>query len=203
MVCLLKQGGNALTISNIFTDFGDGVLWFVKVLAILYATFYIYSVIRILNQKVALVLLILFPVLTTQYVNHFMLPFEAISIPFFYLGIVISLINTQKHSSSIVFLCLLVISILLVSIFDRQLAIHGLINVFAVSILIILFSVKQIDFRFPAVLGIISFDLYLVHNKVLMVLTDGNSYFSLLSFVAIAFILTYLFFGIRTKLLRI
>lgn len=199
----MSGGGNDLIISNIFISFGDGVLWFVKVLFILYAIFFMYSYIRLHYKKASILFLVVSTLLTTLSVSYFWEPFEAISIPFFTVGIVLSLTKGQKQSQHIIGVCMLMFLAFLFLIFDRALALHGLINVVLISLLILALSIKTISIRIPAILGMLSFDLYLVHNKVLMVLRDNTDYRSLLFFLLISIVVTCLFFIFRTKILKI
>lgn len=159
-----------LTIGNLFWDFADEVLWFIKVLIVLYAGFYIYTLFRLKNRQVSIIFLLMTCALTTVWTNYYVEAFAAVSVPFFYLGVIISFVKGKEQSVPIILLCLFVFVISLFVAFDRNIALHGLIDIFVVSFILLTLSLVRLDFYFPTFLGVISFDIYLVHNKVLMIL---------------------------------
>lgn len=60
-----------LTIGNLFWDFADEVLWFIKVLIVLYAGFYIYTLFRLKNRQVSIIFLLMTCALTTVWTNYY------------------------------------------------------------------------------------------------------------------------------------
>ena len=86
---------------------------------------------------------------------------------------------------------------------DYALALHSIINIIGLIFLILVLFIWTIDIKLPELLTIISFDLYLVHNKVLMVM-EGNTLCNVLwVFMTVVFITTACFSLLRIKLLKI
>lgn len=191
-----------LIIRDILFEFGDSVLWFVKVLIILYACFYLFCVIRQRYKKASLLFLTLAVIGAALFTGYKMYGFMTISIPFFFVGIVLSL-NKQKKGLLISMMLLGLIMISEFMIFNFNLALHNAFNVFAIALLIITFSIKNIELRIPSIMAAMSFDIYLVHNKVLMSLKNNLDVVELLPFIFLTIIATFGFYIFRTKILRI
>lgn len=186
------------------TDFGDGALWFVKVLIVLYAMFYLYTLLLAKVPKASLPILITMTLLMTVGVNVIMADSQAISVPFFFLGVVLS--QSKHHKDKSFLICVAIISITLIFqyLFIRHaLWVHSIINGIVIANLIAICSYKEISIKIPAVLGTISFDLYLIHNKVLMSLKGNLDYVSIWAFLFLTITCSAVFYQFRTKLLKI
>lgn len=193
--------GRVLYACNLFVGFGDPVLWFIEVLIVLYISFYIFSCIYLRDKRLGLSFLALSTVFNTLLTAVLCGNVAAISVPLFSLGVMMSLIKNKKHAMSII---VILIGLLAIAYsFCKGLAIPAEINLLVIGTLILVLSIKQIDFQFPAILGVISFDLYLIHNKVLMALKDSDVFPTIWMYVLITFILTEIFYLFRTKILKI
>lgn len=195
---------NSLLISNIFIEFGDSVLWFIKVLLLLYLNFYIFSVIRIKNKNLSIIFLSITLFIVIFFVYHTFFDFQSISIPYFYLGIGVSICrySTSKMFSFVVGVLFMVILYSL-AFFNSALAFHSIFNVLALGCFIIIFSLKHIDIKVPAFIGAVSFDIYLVHNKVLMTLKNNYEVVNVGVFIILTIVITSLFYLLRTHLLSL
>lgn len=186
-------------IISIFFNFGDEVLWFIKIILILYVNFFLFSFIRRFNEVLSFIYLLAFTLLITYFQAVSFSLYSSISIPFFTLGVLISFNKNNPsrlvYASSLFLGGLIVLSLIFL---DKALCIHSLFNIMAIGFLIFLFSFKEINFKIPSILGLISFDIYLVHNKVLMTMIHYSSTLSLISFFVITTILSLTFYGFRT-----
>ncbi len=61
------------------------------------------------------------------------------------------------------------------------------------AVLICVLSLKRIDIKIPSLLALLSFDIYLIHNKVLLSMKDNCDHVELISFVVITLLATSLF----------
>lgn len=195
-------GGKSLILNNILIDFGDGVLWFVKVLFCLYACFYLYCFIRQKNKRASMLFLVIATIVATIVTACLMFKFQCISVPFFFLGVVLSQ-NKQKKGVIMTLILLATIAIVEFAAFKGDnLGWHSLIDATAVALLIITCSIREIKIRIPSVIAALSFDIYLVHNKVLMALMANTEMVELLPFVLLTITVTITFYLFRTRLLR-
>lgn len=125
-----------------------------------------------------------------------------ISIPLFTIGIMGSLFNKGYLYKTLIGLILWGIVICLFVVADGMLVVHSIINYILIFIAILLlakFPVKK-KLPIPAVLGDISFDIYLVHNKVLMALRVLLPIVPLFYFVGLMTVFSALFYLLRKKL---
>lgn len=197
-------GGIRLIISNILINFGDEVLWFIKVLICLYASFYLFSIAHRLNKTLGESCLFIFATVITIIVAKYWAPFEAVSVPFFYVGVVLSLSKELKTKSLIltsVIMCLIGLGSFIG--FDKALAIHALINVACMMVLIFILSIKSLNIKIPTIIAALSFDIYLVHNKVLMTMKDNLDFVSLPLFVLFVLMATITFYFLRSRIFKI
>lgn len=200
----LEIGGKALFIRNILWSFGDGVLWFIKVLVPLYAIFYIFSIIYQRNKSFGLIALWSGTILLTIYVFIEMVPYEAISILYFTLGVQLSISHISKAKDLIIPGSILLIVIASSFCFlEFNLAIHSLLNAILIGLFILIFTIKRVELKIPSILAILSFDLYLTHHKVLMALKDNSGSVELWSFCILTMAVTVIFYLFRTKIIKI
>ena len=71
------------------------------------------------------------------------------------------------------------------------------------AVLICVLSLKRIDIKIPSLLALLSFDIYLIHNKVLLSMKDNCDYVELISFVVITLLATSLFYLLGSRLLKV
>ena len=203
------QGEQLLTggvIYKLLWGFEDGVLWFVKVLIVLYLCFGIFIWIR--ERYSHIVSIICLNLLTAGVIAVVLLllgDYLTISIPLFTIGVIGSLYNNGETQKTFAYLgawCVGIICLLIFRLGVSTLLIYGLINYVTIFIAIFLlakFPIKK-KLVIPAVVGDISFDIYLVHNKALMALKVLLPVVPLYSFVGLSAAATILFYLIRKKL---
>lgn len=190
----------------------DPVLWFIKSLIILYVTFYIFSIFLQKNSRWAIPVLwcgtiiacILRYYSTSSYGIH-----SIAGLPIFSVGVVGALYSSKNYKGihfSIFPLsfCFLVVSTL-ITLEPRFVAnfVHVLADYIVVGIIITLFTKFRPKIKLPLILSLISFDIYLVHFKVLMFMSKATSEMSLLIFIVATGICAVLLLFLRTRLIRI
>lgn len=200
----LTMGGNTLVISNILWAFGDNVLWFIKILIPLYAIFFLFSIVYQRNRGIAISFLWIMTIAFTIYVALTKAAYESISIVYFTLGVQMSISKIKSRKDLSLYISLIsFIGVLNYISFDWTIAQHAIINAVCLGFLTCALCLKRIDIKFPTILALLSFDLYLTHNKVLMGLKDNTDSVELWAFVTLTIMATLAFYFFRTKLLRI
>ena len=193
-------------IYKLLWGFEDGVLWFVKVLLIQYLAFGLYNEIRVrCNSIISIVSLDLLTLCTIATVLLLlkMPDYCLLSIPMFTIGVLASIFNTNKAQMTGVFLILWGLTMcLLFFCMESSYVIHTLIVysfVFMALWLIAKFPLKK-QLPVPSIINEISFDIYLVHNKVLWTLKLLLPIVPLYYFAGLAVPFVLLFYRVRKKL---
>lgn len=186
--------------------FNDEVMWFVRTILFLYLCFYIYTHIsKLLVESRAFILLLLLAVLSTSLVAYLDLG-DPINVPLYWVGIF--LVKYPRYYRwclrlKWVFWIILLVFIIYFFWEKNNRILHGIINYTIICLLILLFTYYRICVnKLPSWIGKFSYNLYLVHYKVHLLLVyfigvDKFAYFLLGTLSA-----TYLFGGFR-KLLHI
>ncbi len=199
-----RGGGKVLYISNILYSFGDDVLWFIKILIPLYIIFYLFSFLYQWNRWVAISFIWIITVAISAYVALTRASYEAISIVYFTLGVQMSLCKVKSKKELSLYIGLIsLVSLCNYFCFDWTIAQHGILNAVFMAVLICVLSLKRIDIKIPSLLALLSFDIYLIHNKVLLSMKDNCDYVELISFVVITLLATSLFYLLRSRLLKV
>lgn len=184
------------------------MLWFVKVLLVLYLCFGIFGWIRARSGHTVSILCLNLLTAAAIAVTLLILrmgDFTIISIPLFTVGVISSLYNkgeTQKTFAYLGAWCAGIICLLILLSGVSTLLIHALINyvtIFVAIFLLVKFPIKK-NLVVPFVVGDISFDIYLVHNKALMTLKVLLPVVPIYYFVGLSAVATILFYLIRKKL---
>lgn len=202
-------GGNSHIIKRLLFSFADPAMWYIRATLILYCLFYIFALLKRKNIKVALVCLSIFAVISTVFIYLTFANYAAISIPIFFIGVFAS-IYKEKHLGicNVVSVAALIVSILeAIALFAMHspyaFIAHAVFNYIAIALLIEIFTIKNIRWRVPAFIGAISFDIYLVHNKVLMLLWAMYDFVPLYGVITITLVSSLVFYLLRTKLLKL
>lgn len=195
------RGGNSLNDNDLHRElwhWGDDVMWFVKTLTLQYLFFSIYSFFRQTRPHYKSLVLIIITI-ASFFISYSVVLRHAISLPLFYLGIWIadnpSL--SRKLLKSIVVPSGLILLMLATCYIGRHNAmiLHILFNYIVVLIALIALSLFRISIsNLPSIIGQGSFDVYLVHNKVIMSMRHIWGVFPLWSFM-LATIITTIIFG--------
>lgn len=182
-------GGNQLIVSTILFGFYDGVLWFIKVLVFLYASFFIFSIIVQTNEIAAWALLIGLTITVMWASCNLLGSYSTPGIPLFTIGVFASRFkNTNWKRINISIIPVLAYGI--IQYFQGG-------NYFLVVIMMLMIMlglmIIQPHLECPSLLAALSFDIYLVHNKVLMIGRNTDGAFPLLSFLLITLAATLVF----------
>lgn len=197
MLTTRRGGGNPLNISGLLFEFYDGVLWFIKVLVFLYASFFIFSIIFQTNEKLAWALLIGLTIVVMGASNNLLGSYTTPGILFFTIGVFASRfknINWKRINISII----PVLAYGIIQYFQGG-------NYFVVVMMLLMIMLGLMILRphleCPSLLAALSFDIYLVHNKVLMIGRNTDGVFPLLSFLLITLAATLLFHFIHNYII--
>ncbi len=164
--------------------FYDSILWFVKVIVALYVVFFFYKQFNLKQIKYKIIALLLLTVLTMLIVCVTIGAFAAVSIPAFFLGILIgdnsNIIDKKLPWFGGVILFILSLAV----VGELNTFMHGLMSIFTLLFLIYIFSYFKIEnVRTPKIFGNLSYDIYLIHNKVKNLIIYYTGGLSFLSFV--------------------
>ncbi len=166
--------------------------------------FYAFSCIYEHNKIAGYTTLAILTIAVTMGVYLLMHDYMSISVPLFSIGVILSTRREQSDKTLLltIGLCLLIL-LCQIPFLYMELWVHSAINIFFVASIVLIFTIKNITLKIPAILGAISFDLYLVHNKVLMVLNNNMEVAPLLLFLVLTLLATSLFYLLRSKILKI
>lgn len=175
----------------------DFVLWFVKVLFTCYLAFTICTQVRNVEKRkilfvVGQLLVIGCWAITGQSFNHI------VSIPFFAIGIYVSLY--KEKVASIVqnkwfwFILLFIAIIVAYYTYKTHLAIiaHNYFDVLLIAFLLWVVSVWEIKLKYKSFLGYISFPVYLVHRKIIMLSAGFGHLAPVLLYIALTIYLGWI-----------
>lgn len=190
--------------SGVVWGFNDEVMWFVRVILMMYCFFYIYRLISRFFQTNYLLLLV--AIIAYFSINKLNVG-SSLSVPLFFLGIAVAEFPKffRRVSTSIpIIIAMLVIA--LVSLFlckhDNYL-IHGWINYFFISLMIVMFANFNITLTsLPKWLSGCSYDIYLVHYKTHLLILHFYPIDVIWMFLLGTVIATAMFYNFR-KFLRL
>jgi peptidoglycan/LPS O-acetylase OafA/YrhL len=184
-------------------SFYDPVLWFVKVIIIFYGLLYLYKRFTFPQKLSSTVLLLAFTLFSTILVRYAIGPFASVSIPAFYIGVYIAdNPNMEKMrciKNMLIISIISISSLLLVGVVSM--AMHGVVNIFVLFFIIYFFSYYNITATVPKIWGDISYDVYLVHNKVKILLLYFTHGLSLSTFLLFTTLSAVFFLLVRRKIM--
>lgn len=177
---LVGKGNLSVSVIDILQDllwnWKDGVLWFIRCLLQLYIAFALYSVLRLYFES-SLIRIFLLSILATlmfclQYFT--VADYSSISVPLFFLGICVAEFKkikvylTNKWISTGVMLLIIALAWILR---HKTLFVHACFNYLFILLWMMFAARKTIRFKaVPKWMATMSFDVYLVHMKCLIVL---------------------------------
>lgn len=185
-------------------SFNDEVMWFVRVILIMYCFFYIYRFIsRLLQINILLLLIVVIAYFSIKVLDIG----SSLSVPLFFLGVAVAEFPKffRKIGTSIPIIILLLIIAFVIVFFCKHdnYLMHGWINYFFVSLMIILLANYNITLTsLPKWLGGCSYDLYLVHYKTHLLILHYFPIDAIWMFVVGTATTTALFYNLR-KLLKL
>ena len=159
---------------GVFWNFNDEVMWFVKVIIIMYLIFFIYRYIVVIYSSSTDFYRFLF-LIVVAFASYLCIrlvfdAYAAASVPFFFIGIAVADFNEifRRITTSFVVVCGFSILILLLMYYFRSenFVLHCCINYIVVFFMLVLFS--RFDIRIaqmPRWISDTSYDVYLVHYK--------------------------------------
>ncbi len=195
------EGMPCVHIGDVMIDFGDDVLWFVKVLAVQYLMFFVFSAIDRYNSRLGTVFVLVATISITAGVYHFFAPYYCISVPMFGVGV---LLSKYRHDAKLFFLSLLCSGLLLTAgafiFLSRNLLHFVLIYEIILPAVLLPCFVKSYDIKLPAIAAGLSLDVYIIHYKVLMALMENMAHMKLWLFVSLTVVLSIGFNLLRNYL---
>lgn len=190
-VCDVTEGGVFLALLSLSGDGGmyfDSVMWFMKVLLMMYISFWFYATVKKSFQYNRTVLPLLtitvFTLIVVLVVCKFMRPWMAISVPLFLFGV--SVADYPKCVSKyfwVIVVGIIAICVTVTLITRSEFIVHIAFNYVFVMVMLMTVYLLNIRVRLPAGIGSWQFDVYLTHNKARMLLFGMCSQPSLLSFL--------------------
>lgn len=193
-----------ILIYDLFYGFKDSVLWFIHVLMILYIMFGIYTYIypKYCNKTSVAILIILTTVVTIITISTESY-YKSISVPAFSVGILLSQYSSiikiffiNKYSLSI-----WIITISSLILFrDNTLFVHAWINYCSILIIIHLFSLISIRLAKLPDFSFLSYDIYLVHNKIILLCITIGVNLQVWEFIIAVSLLSILTYSCRKHL---
>ena len=201
-----------LIIRDLLWGFRDTVLWFIKSLILLYGSFYLSTLFLKKNKTLSLTVLWTGTVVTCiiSYFSNGTFGLNSISgIPLFAVGVLTSLWSSRKlmrlHPALIALLASFIAVSFTMSFFPRfvpNLA-HVIADYAVVATIIMVFSRWQPVIKIPALFSLITFDIYLVHFKVLTVMKEVTPTLPIAIFIIATLLLSLSLYLLRTKLIKI
>ena len=203
---------NELLIDNLYKipldiiwGWGDGILWFVKCLLILYVEFYLYTWVRkITENNIVRVCAIVAMCCVTFVYQYHIADYSAVSVPLFFIGVMITDfhgVNKVLSKSIGIGLLVVIMSVFCILFRENYLFIHSMINYFVIFIWV--FLSNQYNFTIsslPKFLGPLSFDIYITHNKCLLTMTYFLTCTTFLLFSCSTIAVSLLFYNLRKSL---
>lgn len=201
----LSSGCNSIIYDLLYT-FSDPVMWFIRVLIPLYAAFYMMSIVGLrwgMNSAVWLLL-----AGCMAYAIASIYGYDSVrdhSVPLFAMG-VFAAFHARRGVGFNIAAILLVGILVSVPVFFTSHPLTGFMHSYfdycLLAALVAILSIRQTDVKLPAVLAAITFDIYLVHMKLLMVGARELSIPVLLAVIIPAtFALSWLFMKLRTAII--
>ena len=195
-------------IYNLLWNGEDNVLWFIKILLLLYIMFYVYTSIHRKDNHYAKAALIAMTIMCCIIAYYTIGYYSYISVPIFTLGIIYSIYQDKEFTKNNPFIRLFIAAcvaigisaILCQNIFFMM---QSVVN-FSIILLLVL-SIRKWDSEAKRkkrkVLDYsVSFDIYLIHNKVLMVFATffhQSTMNSFITYLLLVFVFSFLFFRLR------
>lgn len=160
--------------------------WFVTAILIMYIGFVIFTyMLNRYGKRESIFVLSIFTILAYIVCDLVIGYYTPLSIPLFSAGIIASLCrndNVKYFNSSLLYVVAALVFMVGYCVLVKNsfsLAAHGVINYLAIILLILVFTNFKPHIVFPAILGEISFDVYLIHKKIIVLYSEicgGGAY---------------------------
>lgn len=201
-----------LVISDLLWGFKDPVLWFIRVLILLYASFFLSTLWLSSQNGLGLMILWIGTIATCcfSYFTNGSFGLNSISgIPLFAVGVVTALWGKDGfknvHPAMIALVASFAAISTMMSFFPRFVpnVAHVMADYTVVATIIMIFSRWRPTFKFPPLLALLTFDICLVHFKVLTVMKVVSPSMPIAFFIAATLFLSLALYFLRTKLIRL
>lgn len=196
-------------IRYVLWDFNDSAMWFIETILLMYVVFGIFIQLPYKKKKVfSMICLTVMTIMSIAICLTFIQgTFCILALPMFSIGVTASLCNDSSRNMWEIYSSLIgwgTIIILFTSIWESQYAKYALLDYAFIFIFILVFTMWRIDMKskLTPMAGIISFDLYLVHNKVLTIMKDGVIDMNIITYCLCVAAATLVFHFIR-RLVRL
>ncbi len=183
-------------------QFCDSVLWFVKVILLLYLLLYFYLVIREHSKPLSLIFLGVGVTMMTIGVYNCIAPFASVSIFAFALGVLsVEYKSVLLRNKWYLFLAFPIIALGGYMCRENNILLHGLINYVILFLIIIFFSCFEVRCNLKCEwIADVSYDLYLSHNKVKVIMILFSPTMHLFSFLFLSVVVAALLLKVRKVL---
>lgn len=205
-VYLIIWGGESLSwhfLGGTLWNFNDGVMWFVRAIVKLYIAFYVLNSLSQRFSKLKYVFFLLVTTLALFWINAGFV--HSSSVILFFVGMTLAEYESwyMKIISKVYPVIVLYVILIVLGVVNRLNAdwIHLLVNYFVILTSIIFLA--KFDIHAPKStkwMGDISYDIYLVHNKALMLIRHNYSFVPLWMFFILTLVLVVAFQNIRQLL---
>lgn len=190
-----------------FFTFGDGVLWFIKVIAMLYMFFEGYVFIRIRYNRFRLAYLMSVTVLAYIIVFVTLHDWCALSVPMFTVGVLVADYNKKFYKiihGYGVLLWLVLITVIMAGLFHLfgNLYAHALFNYYVVTAIVAVCAFWSPSFKIRGWMGDYSYDIYLTHNKLIQMLKPNGELIGLHIFIIGTIVFSTASYTLRHVLLK-
>lgn len=209
---VLPRSGVIGVLYDFLWGFGDSYLWFVRVIIFLYAAFAVFAQVRVKHGMArAMLVLNLMTVAVSVGVLIMIADWAIVSIPMFTLGVQASCYAERRRGRAylalsfmswcIVVSALLALYYIIVPPESFSVLRHVLANYPSVLVLMLLLPVVPAGWckHAPRLVADTSYDIYLVHGKVLMTLRALMPVVPLWMLAAVVFVCVVLFYGLRKR----
>lgn len=177
---LYRTAPNLIDCKSIIYDltfgFADPVMWYIRILFILYVAFFLMTLIMQIGHRTAAVWLLFGGLM---FFSMFYFSTDSIqkhSVPLFAIGVVTSYYKKQYGIRWFALLTLTIGAIIGIgAYFMTSHPLTGFIHVFfdyiAITLLVAFISIRHIKWQIPVILTAISFDIYLIHFKLIEIIS--------------------------------
>lgn len=196
-------------LSRVAWGWFDGILWFIQILIVLYFLFFLYKEIdKKLNSMHSFIALFIICLIGVTFGMIYFEDYMAIAVPAFFIGIAVSRfseITSQLLRNHIILLLSVLPTVFLIWAFKNNNLI--LRNIFFYYVIFILLALCAhnfgLKFKVPDFIIKTSFDVYLIHYKVLIILGGLFEIIPFRQFIFFTIVATFLFYNFRNYIFKI
>lgn len=195
-------------LSRVAWGWFDGILWFIQILIVLYFLFFLYKEIdKKLNSMHSFIALFIICLIGVTFGMIYFEDYMAIAVPAFFIGIAVSrfseITSQLLRNHIILFLSVLPTVILIWAFKDNNLLLRNIFFYYVIFILLALCAHNfGLKFKVPGFIIKTSFDVYLIHYKVLIILGGWFEIIPFWQFIFFTIVATFLFYNFRNYIFK-